>query len=387
MFFWDKFKIENVEDCDHQWQLEKHEPASSDAADTFQLVLKNIWFPTFQLCLQEIMSAVSSERNLQFQTWTRLQCLQCLQCVEREQAGCLSVGRCRRQKLMFFLLNRAVSVSSCLSEPWCLPLRIKNSFSKRISYFSVLLFGLCPVNCSWEGNAAESWKINHPGSVCFACGPFVCFGSRCTSAPLCFLFSCDAPPERPPQSSESIFCQTLISAAPLGAQRTRVQTHSPARSSLLETRLKSRRSSLPSELSPAKLGGHDSIFSSLLPRQLWVPLQPQRLERSFWLWTISPPDSSTRLLSSPRSIFKLRGSDHPADSDVCGCLLHDKKRPSRNSVCNVSVCGSRTSPLGLNLSMCCYFKHVFLNVEYSEVCCRISAVGFHRISDEMRFWH
>lgn len=201
MFFWDKFKIENVEDRYHQWQLEKHEPASSDAADTFQLVLKNIWFPTFQLCLQEIMSAVSSERNLQFQTWTRLQCLQCLQCVEWEQAGCLSVGRCRRQKLMFFLLNREVSVSSCLSEPWCLPLRIKNSFSKRISYFSVLLFGLCPVNCSWEGNAAESWKINHPGSVCFACGPFVCIGSCCTSAPLCFLFSCDAPPERPPQSS------------------------------------------------------------------------------------------------------------------------------------------------------------------------------------------
>lgn len=57
MFFWDKFKIENVEDRYHQWQLEKHEPASSDAADTFQLVLKNIWFQTFQLSLQEIMSS------------------------------------------------------------------------------------------------------------------------------------------------------------------------------------------------------------------------------------------------------------------------------------------------------------------------------------------
>lgn len=63
MFFWDKFKIENVEDRDHQWQLEKLEPASSDAADTFQLVLKKYLIPN--------ISAQSPGDNVSSPQWEK----------------------------------------------------------------------------------------------------------------------------------------------------------------------------------------------------------------------------------------------------------------------------------------------------------------------------
>lgn len=49
----------------------------------------------------------------------------------------------------------------------------------------------------------------------------------------------------------------------------------------------------PLSCHPKKLGGNDDSSS-----WLWAPLQPQRLENSFWRWTIFPPDSLARLLSS-----------------------------------------------------------------------------------------
>lgn len=52
-----------MEDRDHQWQLEKHEPASSDAADTFQLVLKKYLIPN--------ISALSPGDNVSSPQWEK----------------------------------------------------------------------------------------------------------------------------------------------------------------------------------------------------------------------------------------------------------------------------------------------------------------------------
>lgn len=81
----------------------------------------------------------------------------------------------------------------------------------------------------------------------------------------------------------------LIREPLLCARRTPVQAYSEACSSLLEV------SWVSAFLSchPKKLGGNDDDSS-----WLWAPLQPQRLENSFWRWTIFPPDSLARLLSS-----------------------------------------------------------------------------------------
>lgn len=87
----------------------------------------------------------------------------------------------------------------------------------------------------------------------------------------------------------------------LCAQRTQVQTYFEACSSLLETLLKSPCSWLSSEFSGRYLRGRDFIFfpSSLLSEQLWVLFQPQRLEISFWLWTVFSSDSSAASFSYP----------------------------------------------------------------------------------------
>lgn len=86
-----------------------------------------------------------------------------------------------------------------------------------------------------------------------------------------------------PSEQQLMFCQALIRAPPLCAQRTRVLTHSS--SSLLETSLESPRSSLLSKSSPEELGGHGSIASSRSGCCYC---------RSAWrLWTILPADSST----------------------------------------------------------------------------------------------
>lgn len=105
--------------------------------------------------------------------------------------------------------------------------------------------------------------------VCFACGPFVCFGSRCTSPRCVSFFPVMLLPSALLKAHKLILCQTLIGEAPLCAQRTPVQTYFEACSSPLETPLKSPCSLLPSELSPEKLGGHDSSSSPpSFPEQL-----------------------------------------------------------------------------------------------------------------------
>lgn len=188
-----------------------------------------------------------------------------------------------------------------------------------LSYF-VQMFGCCPVNCSWKGNTAESWKINQQSLVCFACGPFVCFGSGCSLPRCVFSFLVMLLPSALLKAQQLIFCQTLIREALLCAQRTQVQTYSEACSCLLETPLKSPFSLLPSELSPEKLGGHDSILSSLLPEQLSAvtAAAPWDIILAFDHFSSWQQHSS---LIIQRSIFGLPGLYHPGDFDVCGCLF------------------------------------------------------------------
>lgn len=109
---------------------------------------------------------------------------------------------------------------------------------------------------------------------------------------LCFLFSCDAPP----QSSE-----TCSLSAPGFDQRASALCPEDAGPSIFWSLFISPWSLLglcfPLSCHPKTLGGHDS-YSSSSSSWLWAPLQPQRLENSFWRWTIFPPDSLARLLSS-----------------------------------------------------------------------------------------